>query len=107
MKLSPFQIQALRGAIRSHEAGFSIRRAVFSGWKQYSLLVLIFGGGAAFYWWGGWPFAAALFLGLLIGQLIRDIQWLRIAKRMWPVNDHITNWDSVRKLVSENESGAT
>jgi len=39
-------------------------------------------------------------VAFLVGMIARDIAWLRLHARMWPVNVEITDWAKVDALLN-------
>jgi hypothetical protein len=40
-----------------------------------------------------------VFLGLLIGALLRDIGWFRAIGKIWPFSEKVTDWGKVQGLA--------
>ena len=49
---------------------------------------------------GHWPLFIFL-LGLALGTFLRDVDWVRSTRRMWPFTVKVTDWDVVERLAAE------
>ena len=108
MQLTRTQVQSLKRSLAFHRSGgYSIRTVIW--WSRWKFLIFaaILGGAALFYWWAGWSNLAMLFLGVLIGTFSRDLTWMRLNQKAWPLNDHIVDWNLVERIVAENQDRAT
>jgi|GEM_PF-915816 len=38
-------------------------------------------------------------LGVFIGSVVRDFEWLRATQKTWPFNAKVINWEKVRALA--------
>ena len=108
MELSRAQVKALNRSLEFHRSGgYSICSVIkWSRWK-FLVFAVVLGGAAAFYWWGGWRTVSMLLFGILIGSFSRDLTWMRLNKKGWPLTDYIVDWKLVERIVAENQDRAT
>ena len=45
-----------------------------------------------------------VFLGSLIGVLLRDIGWFRVICRTWPFSEKVTDWGKVQELADGKDA---
>ncbi len=101
MRITSFQRRALLRGKELRSQPFPIGGSMLRYWKSYVLvcaLTAIYAGGT---WSMNLPAASFGALGFLLGFLARDVAWLRVTKRMWPVNVEITNWEKVDELLGQ------
>ena len=105
MRLTKLQRRAVLRAKELSDKPFPVGGSMLRYWKSYLLVCALAGG----YAWWTWSidFRAASFggLGFLLGFLVRDIAWLRLTARMWPVTVEVTNWSKVDELLNEPAQG--
>jgi len=104
MKLTKYQFQALVNANNNRGKKFPIIGTLLKSWKTYIIISLVI---CCYSWWAwglGQTELSIASLGFLLGILVRDIIWLRLQSRMWPLNNAITDWNEVEKLINENQT---
>jgi len=60
-----------------------------------------------------WFFAEARFkataffaVGMLLGSLVRDVEWLRKNAKVWPIVRKYLDWEKIRSVHAESHSGS-
>jgi hypothetical protein len=106
VKLSSFELRALKAAQQSLTSPPSPVRFLKRSWKTYAWQIALLGCGAAYYWWGGWHGLSFILQGFVLGAIWREVVWWGFHRRLWPLNREITDWQRVSELITENESGA-
>ena len=105
MRLTKLQRRAVLRAKELSDKSFPVGSSMLRYWKSYLIVCAI----AAIYAWWAWNmgFPAASFggLGFLFGFLARDVAWLRVTARMWPVTVAVTNWSKVDELLNQPAEG--
>ena len=102
--LSPAQRKALAHLCRIHERGISPRR--FSRRTSLLALYIIFILALAVLALNMTAFAGPgyLFLGFVLGALLKDLRILMNFRRIWPVYEEIIDWPRAFHLLKANES---
>jgi hypothetical protein len=101
VQITKFQRRALLRAKDLRDKPFPIVGSMLRSWKVYLVLGAVIGGYSWLTWSIGVIEASIAALGFFVGLLIRDITWLRISARMWPINVEITDWSKVDKLLDD------
>jgi hypothetical protein len=102
MKLSDDQVAALRQALQLRYTDPSIIRSFFAGLKAHAAQSFVVSAIAAYLWWDGFIAGSMLALSVLLGAILRDLEWHSMTKKMWPLNREITDWRRVEELLAEN-----
>lgn len=81
----------------------SVLKSFLRGWKSYLLLGILCGLAAHLFVRGAHADYAQLIMGAYVGVILRDIAWIRLTAKYWPLSDAVTNWDKVDEIIRENE----
>ena len=104
MKISKSHLKNLKVSKKYEGKERSAISTYFSAWKAHLINIVIFISFAYLaYRYNGIEYAFFVFGGLF-GLLIRDFAWHRMLARFWPINDSITDWEKVDKIIDENET---
>lgn len=104
VKLSAYQIRALKRSLAQREVGPSVARSLAASWRTYLIQVCLLGGLSAFWWRGGWRLGSMLVCGVLVGCIFRDLVWFRLTVRNWPLSKEVTDWRRMEELLAENRN---
>jgi hypothetical protein len=69
-------------------------------WRAYFALVLVFGGVIVYFLVARQNVVAAVFGGMFIATILRDIKWYNQFVRDWPLSREITDWRRVDDLLA-------
>ena len=108
MKLTKLQRNTLLYARELRERPFPVWGAMLKKWKYYLIMVVLLGGYSYFAAKFGFSYIAGAALGVLVAIILRDIKYLIISSKMWPVNVEIMDWEKVDQLLEyqgDAESG--
>lgn len=98
MKQPNDQLSAKR-MLETRERGFSFSHLIRRNAKRYLLrfavMILVLAVFANLKLW----VVFYVFLGVLIGALLRDIGWFRVIGRSWPFSEKVTDWEKVQRLA--------
>ncbi len=98
MELTKFQRKTLEGWRRMKPQGLTWTMALHRLALTWSLLAALF---AAVYMI--FPAFALLIACFLAGAMLRDIGYIRSARKVWPVSFAVIDWTKVDELLAGNE----
>jgi hypothetical protein len=101
MPLTKSQRRTLLRAKELRGKPFPIVGSMLKYWKNYVIVCAAVGAYAWWTWSVDMPGASFAALGFLAGFLARDVAWVRVTARMWPVNVEIADWAKVDQLLNE------
>ena len=107
MQLTKAHLAQLKRALAHRTAPPTLWQMWLFSWRKNLVILGLYGGAAWFTWSTGSSWLTAFLLGYLLAVLIRDVQWLIVHKRFWPVSSAVTDWQKVEQLINENERPAT
>lgn len=103
MKINKFQLRMLIRSKELQNKPFPVMGSFFQSWKLYLIISAII---SCYAWWS-WSIGAEevsiASLGFLVGLILRDITWLRLTARMWPINEKIIDWNMVDEIIKKND----
>ena len=101
MKKTSEKILAERMLRARERGGYGFLPYVRMNAKGYMFVVLGYGAVLAFLAFANqWPLFAVI-VGVVVGLLIRDLEWLHGIQQTWPFVVKITDWDKVQKAADE------
>ena len=104
MKITKSHLKSLKASKKYKGKERSAISTYLLAWKAHLINIAIFILFAYLaYRYNGIEYAFFV-LGGLFCLLIRDFAWHRMLAKFWPINDAITDWEKVNKIIDENET---
>jgi len=85
--------------LETRDRGFSIPVLLRRNAKRYLLLFAIMILGLAVFANLKFWVVFYVFLGMLLGVVLRDLGWFRVIGRTWPFSEKVTDWGKVQELA--------
>ncbi len=92
--------------LETRKQGFSYGLFLRRSKANYAFLFLWLGGllpvmAIAESWRGFW-----ILTGMVLGCVVRDVQWLRLVSTAWPFTEKVTDWAKVAALAQHEQPPA-
>ena len=102
MKLNKRQVAYLQRAIKFRDNPPTLRDVLFSGLWKYLYMLALCGGLSILLYQFGYIVLSAFVVGYFVGVIYRDLQWVNVTNKLWPVSSEVTNWQRVEEILAQN-----
>jgi hypothetical protein len=105
MKLTKYQLKALRLWLRYYHFGYGFDQWLKGNWKMLFLAAFMMACSVFIMFAGSAAIGCALF-GFFFGTFTRDFTYFRVSRRVWPLTVDVIDWKRVQQLVDAHDQPA-
>lgn len=85
--------------LETRERGFSHELFYKRNFRSYLIQLCFFIPALTFLYYADLWFYFFMLFGMMMGAFLRDLTWVRITVKNWPITATITDWDKVQRMA--------